>query len=630
MAEEPEAVDTLFESAVDALRDGDQPRAKKILTDLLKADQNNATYWVWMSAAVETAKERIYCLETAIKIDPNNATAKRGLILHGALPPDESIQPFPLNRPRAWESKLLLAHEIPRERGLRATMTSPAMRLAGVLVFGAVLFAAAFTIFYGRRTPIFSPVSIRTSGPTPTFTLTPTFANFTPNANPAATKRGPTPLAILFGVYYTVTPIYVNTPLEPQSQDIYRAAEAAIQRGDWDTFISSMNQIATAQPDTADVPFLIAEGYRSRGECSQALSYYNQALQVDGTFAPAYLGLARARLCIDGGADPTDLYKLALQYDPNYGEVYLDRANYNLHNKNYNAALPDLAKASGIMPNSALVQLGFAQAYLLSGDNTKALAAAQKANSIDLTLLPSFFYLGEALVVNGQYADAIKPLETYLIYQPADGSAEEMLGEALAQTGQYQAAIDAGGSAVQLDPNQVRAYIYMGNSYLALNDLNNASVYYKKAIQFFPDSFDANIGLTQVLYKSGTYGNSYLQAETSKSKATNPTQLALAIYWRALSQEGRQSFGDAIRDWKLLLSMSPDVMTPEMRQTATDHLKSIATPTITPKPSATPKVTKTPTSTNTPRGAATQTPSGTPAGGTPTPSANTPTPTKTP
>ena len=62
------------------------------------------------------------------------------------------------------------------------------------------------------------------------------------------------------------------------------------------------------------------------------------------------------------------------------------------------------------MPNSALVQVAFAHAYLLQGDNVKALAAAQKANSIDLTLLPSFYYLGSALVANGQYQDAIKPL----------------------------------------------------------------------------------------------------------------------------------------------------------------------------------------------------------------------------
>src|SRR5512147_2564555 len=101
------AEDTMFQEAVDALRRGDKARARERLTLLLKAEQTNPTYWIWMSAAVDSAKERVYCLQTALKLDPENATAKRGLILLGALPPDENVQPFSLNRPREWEQKLL-------------------------------------------------------------------------------------------------------------------------------------------------------------------------------------------------------------------------------------------------------------------------------------------------------------------------------------------------------------------------------------------------------------------------------------------------------------------------------------------------------------------------------------------
>src|SRR5512135_1783714 len=139
MAEEPEAVDTMFEDAVDALRQGERARGKEILTRLLKADQNNPNYWIWMSAAVDTAKERIYCLETALKLDPQNAIAKRGLVLLGGIQPDENVQPFPLNRPRAWENDLLLAHERPQEKG--AAMSSPLAKLAGIGLAGTVVIA---------------------------------------------------------------------------------------------------------------------------------------------------------------------------------------------------------------------------------------------------------------------------------------------------------------------------------------------------------------------------------------------------------------------------------------------------------------------------------------------------------
>ena len=543
--------------------------------------------------------------------------------LFGALPPAENVPPFPLNRRRAWEAKLLLEHEIPHERGLRAAISSPAARLAMVVLAGAVLIGLVAYGFRGSRTAIFAQNPFRTAGPSPTYTLTPTFAN----APTLATRvRGkPTPLAQLAGVFYTPTALYINTPRPPESQDIFRAARAAYQQGNWAEFIREMEQIQKIEPQAADVAYYIGEGYRAEGDCRTALDYYNNALKINRAFAPGYVGLARARECIDPGADTSDLYALAIRADPQYGEAYLDRASFNLAHKNAKAALPDIQQAGRLMPDSALVQLALAQAYLLQDSNAKALAAAQKANSIDLTLLPSYYYLGSAYIANEQYAEAIKPLQTYLIYEPEDGAGYALLGQAYAKTGDYRAAIDVLGQAVQYDPNQVQAYTYLGTAYLQLDNLAGAQINFEKAIAFFPDSFDANIGMTQIYYQRGTFGSAYLQAETAKAKAKNDTELALALYWRALSQEGRQSYADAIRDWRTLLAMSPTAMTPEMRQTAQDHLKKLSAPSA-PKGTATgptPSPTRTPTS----RPGSTATP----APRTPTPVVKaTPVPTKTP
>lgn len=74
---------TMLREAIDALRLGNRARARDLLTRLLKTDQKNSTYWVWLSAAVDTKKERLYCLQMALQADPQNAAAKRGLILLG-------------------------------------------------------------------------------------------------------------------------------------------------------------------------------------------------------------------------------------------------------------------------------------------------------------------------------------------------------------------------------------------------------------------------------------------------------------------------------------------------------------------------------------------------------------------
>ncbi len=582
--------DPLFLDAMEALRAGDRPRAREVLTHLLKADQNNATYWIWMSAAVDTPKERIYCLQTALKFDPENATARRGLVLLDALPADENVRPFPLTPARPWEEQLVLMHATRGEK--RTRLPSTLARLVGVILFLAVLGSATVYGFLLPRRPAFQFSPTHTAGPSPTFTSTPTFVN-APRSAP--TRLGPTPLAVLLGVFYTPTPLYVNTPRSPLSQDVFRAARAAYNRGDWNGFLSAMQQIAQIEPEAADIPYYIGEGYRLQGDCRTALQYYNDSLRIDPRFAPAYLGLVRARLCLEPGADVASLYTLALQSDPNYGEAYLERANFNLDRNRIPSALTDLQKAEELMPESALVQLAYARAYLLQGKEAEALAAAQKANSIDRTLLPAYYILGQALILNEQYEQAIKPLELYAGYVPEDGSAYALLGQAYAFTGDYSSALEALNTALRLDPNQRQAYIYLGFSHLGLDDPDQAQYHFEKALQFYPDSFEANIGLTQTFYRKRLFGSAYLQAETSMSKVANDRQKALALYWRALSQEGRGSLRDAMRDLQTLLAMPAEVMTPEMRSEAERHLNALRTPTATPSKAGTATRTPTPT-----------------------------------
>src|SRR5258708_7893112 len=154
----PDESDPLFQEAVEALRGHDRARAKEILTGLLKTGQNNADYWIGMSAGGDTVKEGIYCLQTAVKLDPENSTAKRGLILLGALPPEEHVQPFPINHPRDWEDMVLLANERPRERGLRVLLANPLARLATIIVVGAVVVVVAvFALFSLPGTTLFIP-----------------------------------------------------------------------------------------------------------------------------------------------------------------------------------------------------------------------------------------------------------------------------------------------------------------------------------------------------------------------------------------------------------------------------------------------------------------------------------------
>jgi tetratricopeptide (TPR) repeat protein len=603
--------DTIFQDAVDALRRGDKPRARELLTLLLKTNQNNPTYWIWLSAAVDNTKERIYCLQTALKLDPENGTAKRGLILLGALAPDETIQPFPMNRPRAWEDKLLLANERPKEKGFRVIARSPIVRLLGVLVLGAGLLSVLIFGFVLPNQSRVVPTQTNTPGPSPTFTATPTV--FGATAEPTRVFIGPTPLWMLVPETYTPTPIYVNTPRSPQSRDQYRLAEQEYKKGNWDAYIASMEQILILEPDSADIYYLIGEAYRFKGDTANALASYKQAKNMDPNFSAPYLGEARVRIMRDPGYDAEDLLDDAIDLDPNYGEAYLERAKFLISRKKAEAAIVDLNRAVKLMPNSTDVYLTYATAYIALGEDASALEAAEKAYSMDITALPVYEMLGRLYLENGQYQRAVETLEVYLVYEQEDALALARLGQAYYEIGEYKSAVNALDKATTINRTGLRKYLlYRGLAHLELGDIEQAVEDLEDGKDADDESYAANLALLRGYFAAEKYGSAFLQMEALKSLAETDEETAIMLYWRGLIQEKREEPKDAIKAWKELLKMDADVMTPEIRKEAQAHLDKLvpatATPTMwtstpTPRKTATPKTptpAKTPVKTETP------------------------------
>lgn len=606
--------DTIFQDAVDALRRGDKPRAKELLTLLLKTNQNNATYWIWLSAAMDTPKERIYCLQTALKLDPENTTAKRGLILLGALAPDDSIQPFPMNRPRAWEEKLLLAHEKPKERGLRVVLRNPILRLGGLAVIGIGLCAVVyFTVILPNRTT-FRPPDTVTPGPSPTFTATPTFIGAT--AIPTQVFSGPTPLSAFLDATYTPTPLYVNTPRSAGAVDQFRIAKEAYENQDWDAFIQNMELIQRVEPDKADILYYIGEAYRFKGDTSRAAAAYNDAIDIDPNFGPPYLGLARVRLLNNPNFNAETLFKQAIERDPNFGEVYLERARWLIGRGDYEEAFEDLEIAEKILPGSPEIYLAYATAYLEQDDKEKALEFAQKAYAADVLNLPTYKLLGDLYLDKEDYLNAAEALRLYTTYQTEDATGFGKLGQSYYYLGEYENAVLAIDDAEKLNRNGAQKYLgYRGLSHLALGNIESAVADLEDAVDEEPENYDIRLGYAIALYGDNKFGTAFLQIEVVRSLVETDEQKALELYWRARIQEQRNDIRDAIKSWQDLLKLDEDVMTEEMRAEAQERLNVLAPPTDTPPPSATPRGGSTPTpkpASATPKVGTSPTPSRTP------------------
>jgi len=613
--------DVMLREAIEAIRQNQSVRARDLLTRLLRADQSNPAYWLWMSSVVETKKEHIYCLQNVLRLDPANASARQGLILVGAVPADESVTPLPPLR-RKWQVDAI--EEPPS--GIRRLWANPLVRVLslgglGVLVAGLILIAI---ISPGADQSQVALAPTRTKGPPPTFTLTPTFVGGPRQAQitPTPVFTGLPPLWSLLEATYTPTPVYINTP-HPISE-AFRAGQRSFGRGDYKAALGFFKQARDVEPNAADIYFHLGETYRLLGEYQQALASFEQAIEVDPGFGAGYLGRARARLGLDPQADVGEDLRMAIERDPNLGEAYLDRAAFYMSHGEVEAAQEDLAAAEALLPASPLLPLYRAQAALLAGDESTALELAQHAFEKDRTLLLAYLTLGRAALLNAEFEQAIAALEEYVLYVENDPQGWLLLGAAEAGISRPedaylapgredyvpddQAALASFARAVALKEDLAEAYLFQGLTFLNQGEGQKAVNALVDARRYRPNDFVVSLALGRALVAAERPEAGYTQIDATERLAETDEQLAGVYYWRAQTAQllGRKSA--ALADWRALLALPEELVLEVWRLTAEEQIQTLVAPTFTPTATPRPTSTRTPTPTATATRTATRTP----------------------
>jgi tetratricopeptide (TPR) repeat protein len=586
----------MLHQAVDFIEQEKFAEARELLTRLLKSDQENAVYWVWLSAAMETQKERLYCLQTALRLDPNNAAARRGLTLLGALPPDESLTPFPMNHPRPWESKVKLADETPKPKGWKALAANPLARVAALVLLGVLLVGGVIAGF--SLSGAFNPQPTRR--PIASFTPLP---SATVNMTAQVLQRGP--LAGLIDATHTPTPVYAATPYSGMSRDTYRGAVQAYERGDWEMVIQMMVQVATQNPGAADTLYFIGEAHRFSGRYQDALDAYQEAIKLNPNYAPPFLGRARANLAINPRRAVLADMDTAIKLDPNYGEAYLERGLYQFSQNNLDAALKDLRQAANLMPGSPPAYIALARVEMALENYDEALQAALRANELDVTNLESYLVLGMAYRAVGNDEKALETLEIYTEYSKDNSEAFAFLGATYFNRGEYDKALNAIDQALSIDTTSSQGYYWRAEIYMAQEEPAKALQDFRQALRYNQNFYAAGLGVVRALFAQEDYNNGYAELLKLERLLKTDSQRAEFLYHRAIAL-GKIGFPrESQRDWEDLLKLPEDALTEEMRAMANEQIELYkkATPlpaTRVPTRTLAPTATRMPSATPTP------------------------------
>ena len=623
--------ETMFQEAMAAIEKGEKARARDLFTRLLKSDQNNPDYWLYLSSVVETPKERIYCLKEVLRIDPEHVTARRGLIAMGAMPPDPSLAiPYRLQR-RKWQADL----EVRQAEKLTGAARKQLIMYgaAGLVVLALLILAGIGVANINWRPTETNAAGFRVF---PTAVMSPTAGTVVPTPSPV----GPTPPWGALQATYTPTPVYALTP--HNLVEAYTIGRRAFERGDWASAITYFQQAVNSEPGAPDILYMLAESYRNSGQTTEALELYNQVIEDAPSFAPSYV--ARARLYL--AQDPpqfdrasTDLQK-AIQLDAGYGEAYLELAHVKLVEGDPATALLQLDAAESLTPASPLLYYYRGLAYLAQEEYADALEQADLALKLDIAMLPAYSLRGQAAYATEDYEQAVTDLTIYTTYGGEDLNALVMLARAHMANGDQDAALLAFDRALDINKKNVDVYLARADIYLADGEARKALADYKQALAYRPNSFEGRMGVARAYMALEQYGNAWEAYNdaldlTSQSLRSDIGRRALILYERGFAYWELGYPGNAIFDWEYILTLDKDEVDPEVwtgvEQALAEHITATPTGKFTAGPTET--LRPTPTSKNsTPAGTITPTPKASP---TPKPSAThttwvTPTRTPTP
>lgn len=558
------------------------------MTRQLQKDRSNPNYWIWMSAVVETVKEREFCLREAIKLDPTNPTAIRGLRLSGNEIDDPSPIP-PLDPAKLrWKTSLEIEDEKERQN------EKPRLKSRKKLVFWLSLALAvvalgtlSFFLTRGRNFGTDSPQILKFSLVTP--------ATSTPPTNPLPVGPGPAPLWMLLEATYTPTPVLAATP--HTLSEAYQKAKLAYDEKNWPLAIEYFNQVLYSEPNSPDVQYHIAEIYRFQGLVKEAATAYEVSIKINPAYAPAYIGRGRVSLIISPSniKSARESFTKALELDPTQYEGYYELAKLELAAGNPNGALSYLAQVPPNTPASVLVEITRAEAYLLQGDSRLALETALIANQIDVTNLPVYKVLSRAYLMNNQVSESILPLDTYLAYVPEDPEALGLMAMILIEQEKYDDARIFTAKSLEINKTSVAGLLARGEIYLHDGLLDEAAADFVEVIRMDKNSFDAALGISRVQFSRNLFDKAYEYAGSAYQLARGNRQLAAALFWRARALIGLEEDEAAVADLLALLSLPEGTYSDDLRSRALKNYEKVITATpgatlvpnvdVTPSPS---------------------------------------------
>jgi tetratricopeptide (TPR) repeat protein len=442
----------LLQQGIAAAKAGQQAQARQFLQESVKRDPRNEAAWLWLSTVAQDNKERLFCFQQVLNINPRNEQALAGVkSLTGSVPTPPPVKTPPPSRSTGTFQSASGGVPIVDDRRLSASIaqldpivanyrTSPVdplpfqwvlkrrgrvgdssalifrggvfigVLIALALVGGVGYFAithipgVSIAIAQINATPTSTPMPTASPTPTAGFTNTP---SMTPLVAPSATASYPP--SIQRGNYNGWVPTDTY-PSAGKGRDA-RGANVLLGNGQYTVVIPTLQSIQAASSKYKDndpdftydgATYQLIDSYIHLNQVSDAASVLTAAYDPTVKNRSAIALAAQANVALaQGNYDQAITFSTAAINADKDGQLV--SATYFLAQAYVGKSQPDkalTALAVGLSrhPDNVVLLLTRAQVYIQSGAPDRAYADAQEALYIDPRNLDAYAVNCEALL----------------------------------------------------------------------------------------------------------------------------------------------------------------------------------------------------------------------------------------
>lgn len=171
--------------------------------------------------------------------------------------------------------------------------------------------------------------------------------------------------------------------------------------------------------------------------------------------------------------------------------------------RRYNEALAEFDKALAVDPHLTPARLGAATALEITGRRGEAQKRLWEAVRFDSNSAIAHNSLGQMLLQERRFDDAIRQFQTAIRLEPGHAQADYNLGVALFQRGDLQAARAHLETAVRIDPDLSQAHCWLGIVLARLGEVDAGLDSFRTALKLDPDMPQLHYAFAMALYQAG-------------------------------------------------------------------------------------------------------------------------------